>query len=56
MEDIVEQVKTVHQLIAQISHSKLEKADGLSRLKSEVDEIKMRKKKNEEMVEESEKV
>ena len=39
MEDIVAQVKNVTQLIAQISHSTLEQADGLSSLTRAVDEL-----------------
>ncbi len=38
MEDIVAQVVNVTQLIAQISHSTLEQADGLSSLTRAVDE------------------
>ncbi len=41
MEDIVAQVKNVTQLIAQISHSTLEQADGLSSLTRAVDELNL---------------
>ncbi len=52
MEDIVAQVKNVTQLIAQISHSTLEQADGLSSLTRAVDELNLIAK-NAELVEES---
>ncbi len=41
MEDIVAQVKNVTRLIAQISHSTLEQADGLSSLTRAVDELNL---------------
>ena len=53
MEDIVAQVKNVTQLIAQISHSTLEQADGLSSLTRAVDELNLITQKNAELVEES---
>ncbi|HBL7740665.1 TPA: aerotaxis sensor receptor Aer, partial [Escherichia coli] len=53
MEDIVAQVKNVTQLIAQISHSTLEQADGLSCLTRAVDELNLITQKNAELVEES---
>ena len=53
MEDIVAQVKNVTQLIAQISHSTLERADGLSSLTRAVDELNLITQKNAELVEES---
>ena len=52
MEDIVAQVKNVTQ-IAQISHSTLEQADGLSSLTRAVDELNLITQKNAELVEES---
>lgn len=51
MEDIVAQVKNVTQLIAQISHSTLEQADGLSSLTRAVDELNLITQKNAELVE-----
>ena len=53
MEDIVAQVKNVTQLIAQISNSTLEQADGLSSLTRAVDELNLITQKNAELVEES---
>ena len=53
MEDIVAQVKNVTQLIAQISHSTLEQADGLSSLTRAVDELNLITQKNAELGEES---
>ncbi|EOC3396362.1 TPA: aerotaxis sensor receptor Aer [Escherichia coli] len=53
MEDIVAQVKNVTQLIAQISHSTLEQADGLSSLTRAVYELNLITQKNAELVEES---
>ncbi|HIF4689332.1 TPA: methyl-accepting chemotaxis protein [Citrobacter koseri] len=53
MDDIVAQVQNVTQLIAQISHSTLEQADGLSSLTRAVDELNHITQKNAEVVEES---
>ncbi|HHT2968768.1 TPA: methyl-accepting chemotaxis protein [Citrobacter koseri] len=53
MDDIVAQVQNVTQLIAQISHSTLEQADGLSSLTRAVDELNHITQKNAELVEES---
>ena len=53
MEDIVAQVKNVTQLIARISHSTQEQADGLSSLPRAVDELNLITQKNAELVEES---
>ena len=53
MEDIVAQVKNVTQLIARISHSTQEQADGLSSLTRAVDELNLITQKNAELVEES---
>ena len=53
MDDIVAQVQNVTQLIAQISHSTLEQADGLSSLTRAVDELNHITQKNAERVEES---
>ncbi|OFV12657.1 aerotaxis receptor Aer [Salmonella sp. HMSC13B08] len=52
MDDIVAQVQNVTQLIAQISHSTLEQADGLSSLTRAVDELNHITQKNAELVEE----
>ncbi|HHV7383993.1 methyl-accepting chemotaxis protein [Escherichia fergusonii] len=53
MDDIVAQVKNVTRLIAQISHSTLEQADGLTSLTRAVDELNRITHKNAELVEES---
>ncbi|WP_045447835.1 methyl-accepting chemotaxis protein [Citrobacter sp. S-77] len=53
MDDIVAQVQNVTQLIAQISHSTLEQADGLSSLTRAVNELSSITQKNAELVEES---
>lgn len=53
MEDIVTQVQNVTRLIAEISHSTLEQADGLSSLTRAVDELNLITRKNAELVEES---
>ncbi|MDM2995954.1 PAS domain-containing methyl-accepting chemotaxis protein [Citrobacter sp. CK195] len=53
MDDIVAQVQNVTQFIAQISHSTLEQADGLSSLTRAVDELNHITQKNAELVEES---
>lgn len=53
MDDIVSQVQNVTQLIAQISHSTLEQADGLTSLTRAVDELNHITQKNAELVEES---
>ena len=53
MDDIVAQVQNVTQLIAQICHSTLEQADGLSSLTRAVDELNHITQKNAELVEES---
>ena len=50
---IVAQVKNVTQLIARISHSTQEQADGLSSLTRAVDELNLITQKNAELVEES---
>lgn len=47
------QVQNVTQLIAQISHSTLEQADGLSSLTRAVNELSNITQKNAELVEES---
>ena len=53
MDDIVEQVKNVTRLIAQISHSTSEQATGLSELTRAVAELDGITQKNAELVEES---
>ncbi|HDR2158926.1 TPA: methyl-accepting chemotaxis protein [Enterobacter cancerogenus] len=53
MDDIVEQVKNVTQLIAQISHSTSEQATGLSELTRAVAELDSITQKNADLVEES---
>lgn len=53
MDDIVEQVKNVTQLIAQISHSTSEQATGLSELTRAVAELDGITQKNADLVEES---
>ena len=53
MDDIVEQVKNVTQLIAQISHSTSEQATGLSDLTRAVAELDSITQKNADLVEES---
>jgi aerotaxis receptor len=53
MDDIVAQVQNVTQLIAQISHSTLEQADGLTSLTRAVNELSNITQKNAELVEES---
>ncbi|WP_196209975.1 PAS domain-containing methyl-accepting chemotaxis protein [Citrobacter sp. Res13-Sevr-PEB04-36] len=53
MDDIVAQVQNVTQLIAQISHSTLEQADGLTSLTRAVNELNNITQKNAELVEES---
>ena len=53
MDDIVEQVKNVTQLIAQISHSTSEQATGLTELTRAVAELDSITQKNADMVEES---
>ncbi|MGY5369344.1 methyl-accepting chemotaxis protein [Enterobacter oligotrophicus] len=56
MDDIVEQVKNVTQLIAQISHSTSEQATGLSELTRAVAELDSITQKNADLVEESAKI
>ncbi|ASD61065.1 MULTISPECIES: methyl-accepting chemotaxis protein [Enterobacter cloacae complex] len=53
MDDIVEQVKNVTQLIAQISHATSEQATGLSELTRAVAELDSITQKNADLVEES---
>ena len=53
MDDIVEQVKNVTQLIAQISHSTAEQATGLTELTRAVAELDSITQKNADLVEES---
>ncbi|CZY15830.1 methyl-accepting chemotaxis protein [Enterobacter hormaechei] len=53
MDDIVEQVKNVTQLIAQISHSTSEQATGLTELTRAVAELDSITQKNADLVEES---
>ncbi|MCG0456002.1 methyl-accepting chemotaxis protein [Enterobacter cloacae complex sp. ECC445] len=53
MDDIVEQVKNVTQLIAQISHATSEQATGLSELTRSVAELDSITQKNADLVEES---
>ena len=53
MDDIVEQVKNVTQLIAQISHATSEQATGLTELTRAVAELDSITQKNADMVEES---
>ncbi|WP_137903666.1 PAS domain-containing methyl-accepting chemotaxis protein [Enterobacter sp. 2VL] len=53
MDDIVEQVKNVTRLIAQISHSTSEQATGLSELTRAVEELDSITQKNADLVEES---
>ncbi|UWX92733.1 methyl-accepting chemotaxis protein [Enterobacter mori] len=53
MDDIVEQVKNVTQLIAQISHATSEQASGLSELTRAVAELDSITQKNADLVEES---
>ncbi|POT56909.1 hypothetical protein C3432_16150 [Citrobacter amalonaticus] len=53
MDDIVTQVQNVTQLIAQISHSSQEQAEGLSSLTRAVDALNHITQKNAELVEES---